>query len=390
MDPALPQSPQLQIVIIGLSITSSWGNGHATTYRGLMRALSGRGHDVIFLERDTPWYRDHRDLPQPPFGRTFLYDSVAELRETWGRSLRDSDLIILGSYVPEGIEVGRIIQQTARGLIAFYDIDTPVTLAALAAGNCQYLSRDLIPGFDLYLSFTGGPVLRRIEQQLGARAAHPLYCGVDPQSHSPVVGAPDWDLGYLGTYSADRQPALERLMWAPARLWPEGRFAVAGSLYPDDLGWPENVERIEHIEPSGHATFFAGQRFTLNVTRADMIRWGYSPSVRLFEAAACGVPIITDWWAGLDEFFCPGKEILIARSTDEMLSHLQHLPEARRRELARNARSRILCCHTAEHRAATLASYIAEIRNGRERVGRFPGRRSEAMRRRPVTGLSLL
>ena len=232
MIPAFPdRSSRLRIVILGLSITSSWGNGHATTYRGLMRALSGRGHEVIFLERDTPWYRDHRDLPHPPFGVTYLYDSVSELQEQWSSTLRDADLVIVGSYVPDGIEVGRFVQRTARGLVAFYDIDTPVTLAAIAAGNCQYLSTDLIPGFDLYLSFTGGQVLRRIEEEFGARAARALYCGVDPECHSPTAGVPDWDLGYLGTYSADRQLTLERLLCAPARRWAEGscrrRFVVS-------------------------------------------------------------------------------------------------------------------------------------------------------------------
>ena len=380
-------SSRLRIVILGLSITSSWGNGHATTYRGLMRALSGRGHEVMFLERDTPWYRDHRDLPHPPFGLTCLYDSVSELREQWSSALRDADLVIVGSYVPDGIEVGRFVQRTVRGLIAFYDIDTPVTLAAVAAGNCQYLSADLIPGFDLYLSFTGGPVLRRIEEEFGARMARALYCGVDPDCHSPAAGAPDWDLGYLGTYSADRQPTLERLLCAPARRWAEGSFAVAGSLYPENLTWPGNLERIEHIEPGGHATFFARQRFTLNVTRADMIRSGYSPSVRLFEAAACGVPIISDWWTGLDEFFRPGREILVARNSEEVLFYLREMPEERRLKLAGDARARALACHTAEHRAAALESYVAEVWHRKKSPGRSVTRRSAA-HHTPTAGAS--
>src|SRR5438876_959164 len=248
MSPVIPPPPEkLRIVILGLSITSSWGNGHATTYRGLMRALSGRGHEVLFLERDTSWYRSHRDLSQPPFGTTRLYDSVGELRERWRGSLRDADLVILGSYVPDGIAVAELVQRTAAGLVAFYDIDTPVTLASLAAETCDYLSADLIPGFDLYLSFTGGPVLRRIERQYGARAARALYCSVDPDCHRPYSVEAEWDLGYLGTYSTDRQPILDQLMCAPARRWPQGRFAVAGSLYPPDLAWPDNLDRIEHI-----------------------------------------------------------------------------------------------------------------------------------------------
>ena len=367
MHEALAPSPKLNIVILGLSITSSWGNGHATTYRGLMRALWRRGHSVLFLERDMPWYRDHRDLTEPPYGRTFLYHDIEELQDQWSNAVLAADLVVVGSYVPDGIEVGRFVQRTARGLIAFYDIDTPVTLAAVADGRCAYLTAALIPGFDLYLSFTGGPILRRIEDEFGAFAARALYCGVDPESHRPTSCLPCWDLGYLGTFSADRQPMLDRLLCGPARLWQQGRFAVAGSLYPPDLTWPGNVERIEHIKPGGHASFFARQRFTLNVTRADMLRCGYSPSVRLFEAAACGVPIISDWWPGLEDFFSPGSQLLIANSADEALHYLRELPEGRRLEIAREARSNVLARHTADHRAATLESYVGEIQAAKRR-----------------------
>ncbi len=359
---ALPPVDRLRIVILGLSITSSWGNGHATTYRGLLRALCRRGHQVLFLERDAPWYRDHRDLPQPPFGATRLYDSLAELRERWSGALREADLAIVGSYVPDGIAVAELVLRTAGGLVAYYDIDTPVTVAALAAKRCEYLAAELIPGFDLYLSFTGGPLLRRIEDEFGARAARALYCSVDPDCHRPASVPPNWDLGYLGTYSADRQPTLDRLIGAPARLWPQGRFAVAGSLYPHELEWPANLDRIDHIDPGRHAGFYARQRFTLNVTRADMVRCGYSPSVRLFEAAACGVPIITDWWPGLDEFFRPGREILVVRDADEVLHCLRTLPEAERLRIAGNARERVLSRHTALHRACALEAYVAEAR----------------------------
>ena len=355
-------SAPLHFVFFGLSITSSWGNGHATTYRSLMRALCHRGHDVLFLERDMPWYRNHRDLPQPPFGTTRLYGSVAELQERWRSSLGDADLVIVGSYVPDGIAVGQLVQRTAAGLVAFYDIDTPVTVAALAANSCDYLTAELIPGFDLYLSFTGGPMLRYIERRYGAPMARALYCSVDPDCHRPDATETKWDLAYLGTYSADRQPVLDRLICGPARRWPQGRFAVAGSLYPPVLVWPGNLDRIEHIAPGRHAMFFAQQRFTLNATRIDMIRCGYSPSVRLFEAAASGVPIISDWWPGLDEFFQPGREILIASQAEQVLCFLRELPEKQRLWIARRARERVLGHHTAGHRAAALESYIEEAR----------------------------
>jgi len=355
----------MRIVFLGLSITSSWGNGHATTYRGLVRELAGLGHDVLFLERDVPWYANQRDLPRPPYGRTELYASRADLEARFTEDVREAALIVVGSYVPEGVEVGAWVQRTARGVTAFYDIDTPVTLAKLARGDFEYLSPELIPGYALYLSFTGGPMLEHIERELGSPAARPLYCSVDPELYLPTARAPDWDLGYLGTYSDDRQPVLDTLMLEAARRWSEGRFVVAGPQYPAALVWPGNVQRIEHLPPPEHATFYNAQRFTLNVTRADMVRAGYSPSVRLFEAAACGVPIISDAWEGLETFFTPGSEIFIARSPEETLGYLRELPDAERRQAGTRARERVLKEHTARHRALTLIQYVNTLRGVR-------------------------
>lgn len=359
-----PVSRPLSIVILGLSVTSSWGNGHATTYRALMRALHRRGHRVLFLERDKPWYAANRDLPQPPFGTTRLYGGLSELDFRWRETVREADLVVVGSFVPEGVEVCRWVQRSAGGVTAFYDIDTPVTLAGLGGGTCEYLRPDLIPGFDLYLSFTGGPTLERLECEFGARRARPLYCSVDPENYYPSPVTPVWSLGYLGTYSADRQPTLGRLLVEPARRAPGSRFAVAGSRYPDDLAWPENVRRIDHLPPFEHRAFYNAQRFTLNVTRADMVAAGWSPSVRLFEAAACGVPIISDAWAGLDALLRPGEEIVVAGSGDEVLDALFGMTETERRRLGQAARRRVLAHHTADHRAAELEGYLAEVLDG--------------------------
>ena len=351
----------MRIVILGLTITSSWGNGHATTYRGLVRGLARRGHQVLFLERDKPWYAGNRDMPAPPWAETRLYAGLDELAGRWSAAVAAADLVVVGSYVPDGIAVGAWAQRTAAGTVAFYDIDTPVTLAALADGMCEYLTPELLRGFDLYLSFTGGPTLRHLEDVLGARAARALYCSADPEVYRPDPAArPDVDLGYLGTYSPDRQPAVDALLCQPARAWPEGRFVVAGPLYPAGIGWPPNVARVEHLPPDEHRAFYAGQRFTLNVTRADMVRRGYSPSVRLFEAACCGVPIISDWWEGLDTLFVPGEEILIARDADDVLQALRAMPEGRRQDIADAARVRVLGAHTGDHRAAELEGYAAE------------------------------
>jgi spore maturation protein CgeB len=352
-------SSGLDIVLLGLSITSSWGNGHAVTYRGLVRELSRRGHRVLFLEREVPWYADNRDLPRPPWGRTELYRNLPELTDRFGRDVAAADLVVVGSYVPEGVAVGEWVVSAATGLKAFYDIDTPVTLARLARDDCDYLSRALVPRFDLYLSFTGGPTLERLERELGARAARAFYCSVDAEQYRPEPHPALWDLGYLGTYGEDRQPALDRLLLEPARRWREGRFVVAGPQYPREVRWPPNVARIEHLAPPQHVSFYNAQRFTLNVTRRDMVEAGWSPSVRLFEAAACGTPVVSDVWDGLETVFTPGEEILLARTPEEALELVRALPEEERLAIGAAARARVLREHTAAHRARQLEELVA-------------------------------
>lgn len=351
----------LDIVILGLSITSSWGNGHATTFRALVRALSARGHNVSFLERDMPWYAENRDLPNPPYGLTQLYKSVAELKRKFSRRVTNADLCIVGSYVPDGVEIGNWVIRTCRGVKAFYDIDTPVTLARLENGDAEYLTPRLVRRYDLYLSFTGGPVLRKIERELGSPMARALYCSVDPKLYFPENGKSRWHLGYMGTYSIDRQASLEQLLIEPARRSRSLRTVVAGPMYPRELSWPANVERIEHLAPSAHRHFYNSQRFTLNLTRADMRAAGFSPSVRLFEAAACATPIISDYWPGLETFFNLETELLTASSANEVLDYLKQIPEKDRRAIGERGRLRVLAEHTSERRVIELEEYVAEV-----------------------------
>ena len=351
----------MNIVILGLSITSSWGNGHATTFRGLVRELVARGHDVLFLERDVPWYASNRDLPNPPWGQTRLYRDLDELKTVYAPNVREADLVIVGSYVPDGIEVGAWAINHVGGVAAFYDIDTPVTLAKLERGDYEYLSPDLIPRYDAYLSFSGGPTLQTLEQKWGSPCARAFYCSVDETAYFPEATTQKWDLGYLGTYSDDRQPPLEKLLIEPARRWEDGRFCVAGPQYPAQIAWPLNVNRIEHLPPAQHRAFYNAQRFTLNITRTDMIRAGYSPSVRLFEAAACGVPIISDYWDGLNDFFEIGREILVAHSADDTLRYLRETSDEQRLEIGAAARAKVLGAHTAAHRARDLEALSREL-----------------------------
>jgi spore maturation protein CgeB len=360
----------LNIVVLGLSITSSWGNGHATTYRALVRELARRGHQVLFLERDVPWYAGHRDMPEPPFGRTVLYADLDELQRVHGHAVATADLVIVGSFVPDGVAVGDWVQAQAPGHCAFYDIDTPVTLAGLARGGTPYLEARQIAGYDLYLSFTGGPTLARLEREFGSPAARVLYCSVDPALYYPDQGAVTQhervDLGYMGTYSVDRQPTLDALLVRSAQAWPEGRFEVAGAQYPPDMAWPANVRYTAHLPPVRHRAFYNRQRFTLNVTRADMIEAGWSPSVRIFEAAACGTPIISDSWSGIDSLLTPGVEIFLAETHAEVLRLLRGMSEEDRRAVGERARLRILANHTAAHRACELEGHARELLRSHE------------------------
>lgn len=351
----------LRIVVLGLSITSSWGNGHATTYRSLLRALGERGHDVLFLERDAPWYARHRDLTEVPYARIALYASLEELDQHFTSAVRDADLVLVGSYVPDGIAIGDWVTRTAHGAAAFYDIDTPVTLAAVEDGTCAYLTRALIPRYAMYLSFTGGPTLTRLELELGSPRALALYCSVDAAVYGPELRPARWDLGYMGTYADDRQAALQHLLVEPARREPARRFAVAGPQYPASIEWAPNIDRLEHLPPDRHRAFYNEMAFTLNVTRRHMREAGWSPSVRLFEAAACGVPIISDAWEGIDELFERDHEILIAHDGEDVVRYLTDLGEGERRAIGARARARVQRSHTAAHRATELERYLREL-----------------------------
>ena len=356
----------MKLVVLGLSLSSSWGNGHATTFRALLQAFAERGHDILFLERDVSWYRNQRDLQDPDYCRLEFYSDLTDLAR-WTPDIAAADAVMIGSYVPEGVAVASFVGETADGITAFYDIDTPVTLAKLRKGDFEYLAPHVIPGFDVYLSFTGGPTLNFIEQFYGSPAARALYCSVDADKYRPTDVAQRWDLSYLGTYSDDRQPTVEKLLNAVARALPHRRFCVAGPQYPDGIDWPANVERIDHVPPADHPAFYAASRFTLNVTREDMIAAGWSPSVRLFEAAACATPVLSDVWGGLDSLLEPGREILFAHSTEDVISALENIGVDEARKIGHAARQRVLGGHTARHRAEELERHLADAKVGGER-----------------------
>ena len=351
----------MKIVICGLSITSSWGNGHATTYRALARALHARGHEVTFFERDLEWYASNRDMPEPIFCRTIVYESWREIMARLRQEFDECDVVMVGSYCPDGLNAIEAMLDSNAGVKTFYDIDTPITLAKLESNDAEYLKREQVPGFDLYFSFTGGPMLESLERKYRARRAVPLYCSFDPHSSIKRKTANFvCDLSYMGTYAADRQQTLNDLLCVPAERLPQRKFRVAGPQYPATLKWPRNVERIIHLEPKLHADFYSSSRLTLNITRKLMIEAGYSPSVRLFEAAGYGAAIVSDYWPGLEAFLKPGEEILIANKAADVVAYIERMDDNALRRIGLNAQERVRQEHSSSTRAIEFEKYVAE------------------------------
>jgi spore maturation protein CgeB len=348
----------MKIVFFGLTISSSWGNGHATLLRGLFKALTARHHRIAFFERDVPYYAAHRDFIKMPGVELYLYDDWSEIATKARAVVAESDVAVVTSYCPDGIGATDLVVSSNVNLSVFYDLDTPITLEAVQHGEqLAYIGPRKLADFDLVLSFTGGSALDALRDQLGAKRVVPLFGSVDTHVHHPAPRRPAYeaDLSYLGTYARDRQTVLEDLFIQVARRSPARRFVLGGSKYPIDFPWQQNIWYVQHVPPSAHAAFFCSSSLTLNVTRGAMARMGYCPSGRLFEAAACGVAIVTDEWLGLDTFFEPGVEMLIAHDTNDVIAAMQ-LSNAEIARIARAGRERVLQLHTATQRAAELES----------------------------------
>ncbi|MBV9145231.1 MAG: glycosyltransferase [Acidobacteria bacterium] len=349
----------MKIVIFGLTISSSWGNGHATPYRAITKALHRQGHEVHFFEKDVPYYARHRDFESPDYCSLHLYPNWDSVREFALNIAAESDAVICASFCPEGARIADEVLALSRPVKAFYDLDTPVTLARLESGPLEYLRREQIPEFDLYLSFTGGGTLDELANSWHAKRALPLYGCVDPEVHTRVAVPPQYccDFSYMGTYASDRQAKVETLFLEPARHLPATTFVLAGSMYPRDWQWPANVRRFEHVGVADHSALYSSSRLTLNVTRTEMTPWGYCPSGRFFEAAACGTPIVTDWFEGLDHFFDCSRDLVVANSSEDVIAALMR-PDAELAEMALRARERTLDEHTGDRRARELIAAL--------------------------------
>lgn len=356
----------MKVVIFGLTLSSSWGNGHATIWRGLVQALIRRRHQVVFFEKDVPYYAAHRDLTEISGGQLYLYGDWMEVARRAKPHLEEADVAIVTSYCPDGIAATELVLASPTPWKGFYDLDTPVTLEALRSGRTlSYIGEGGLAGFDIVFSYTGGRALTELQRQLGARHVVPLYGSVDPQVHIPVPSTDQYqcDLSYLGTYAEDRQARLDELFVKTAGRLPERKFLIGGAQYPVDFPWATNIFFARHLPPSEHPAFYSSSKITLNVTRTAMASMGYCPSGRLFEAAACGTPILSDWWEGLDRFFEPGSEILIARTTQEAMAALER-PLGELAKIAKRARERTLAEHTAERRVREFEAALTTASKG--------------------------
>lgn len=352
----------MKLVVFGLSISSSCGNGHATLWRGLCRALHAMGHDIVFYERDLPLYASNRDLLDPPYCEFVLYDDFGSIRERAAADVATAGAAVVTSYFPDALAASELVIGSSCRARVFYDLDTPVTLERLAAGKpIAYVGPRGYADFDLVLSFTGGAAVDALVSQLGAKLARPLYGCVDPDTHFPAH-VPAWscDCSYLGTYSSDRQPAVDSLFVEPARRLQNKPFILGGSMYPPEVVLPPNVRHVEHVAPPEHSAFYGSSSFTVNVTRGAMAKYGFCPSERLFEAAACGTPILTDAWEGLERFFEPGREIVVVTSSEDVERALG-MSGGDRARIATAARRRVLARHTATTRAHELATILADV-----------------------------
>lgn len=361
----------MHIIIFGLTVSSSWGNGHATLWRGLLKAMSRRRHIVTFYERDVPYYASTRDGWEPPAGiRLRLFASFESIRPEVIGELAAADVALITSYCSDGPEVSRLMLDSSAPLRLFYDLDTPVTLDALRTGApIPYLPLQGLSEFDAVLSYTGGRALRELQTRLGARAVAPFYGWADPETHFHVTPREEYRsaLSYLGTYAADRQPALEELFIRPARQLPQERFLIGGAQYPEDFPWGHNIFFVRHIPPPLHPAFLSSSRATLNVTRRAMAEYGFCPSGRIFEAAACGTPLLSDLWDGLDTFLTPGTEILPVSSREDVINALS-LSDGELDRVADAALSRVIAHHTSECRVAEFESICQRAASGELRA----------------------
>jgi spore maturation protein CgeB len=353
----------MKLCIFGHTISSSWDNRHASVWRGLCRSLARLGHRVVFFERDHPQLAAQRDVPSPEGCDLRIYRDWDEVRANAARELADSDAGLITTRCRDARAVTDLLLDAELAVAAFYDLEAPQTLARRRANlPVEHIGDEGYAPYDLVLSSAGGAVPREMVEVLGARRVATLFEGVDPAVHQPDGPVAEFTAraSFLGAYSHDLHGILDRLFFEPSRRLSEVRFALGGGGVPDSLLLPTNLRRFGPIAPQLQASFYCSSRITVNVTPDEMARAGHCPSGRMFAAAGCGIPVLTDAWDGIEVFFEPGREIFVARSTEEAVEVLC-LPDQELARVGRAARDRAMSEHTAEARARRLVDLFTEV-----------------------------
>ena len=354
----------MNICFFGSSLVSSYWNGAATYYRGILKEIAALGHTITFYEPNALQRQAHRDIDDPPWARVVVYPATSE---GWQRALanaaRAADLLVKASGV--GVfdtELDRaVVEISSPAMRLYWDVDAPATLDALAA-DLQHHLHAAIPRFDLVLTYGGGDKVVRAYRAAGAHDCVPIYNALDPDTHHPAMPRPEFacDLSLLANRLPDRERRIEQFFIDVADRLP-GRSFVLGGAGWETKDTPANIRKAGHVGTAQHNAFFASALATLNVNRDSMARYGFSPPTRVFEAIGAGACLLTDAWEGIDQFLEPGTEVLVAANSEDVAHHLDALDCGRARTIARRARARVLAHHTYRHRARQFRNLIEGI-----------------------------
>jgi spore maturation protein CgeB len=353
----------VRIAFFGSSLVSAYWNGACTYYRGMIRALAARGHDVTFYEPDALDRQRHRDIADPEWARIVVYEVPDDLtvRRVVARAAARADAVVKASGVgvyDDVLEDAVLDSRRPETLAIFWDVDAPATLSRLE-GDLRDPLRALVPDYDLILTYGGGERVVGRYRSLGARRCVPIYNALDPDTHHPVPGDDRYraDLSALVNRLPDREARVEEFFFSAVDALPERSFVLAGAGWQDRVGAP-NVRYLGHLPPGEHNAFNCSPLAVLNVTRASMVTNGWSPATRVFEAAGAGACLLSDAWEGLEEFLEPGLEVIACRSATDVIEALSGLDRHTARQIGARARERILEEHTYAHRAQQFDAVI--------------------------------
>lgn len=349
---------RLRIAFFGSSLVSSYWNGAATYYRGIIKALANKGNHITFYEPDAFERQQHRDIEDPPWAKVVVYEATEAAAAKALESTRGADIVIKASGVgvlDAWLEQAVLTLQNPSTLVLFWDVDAPATLERISAHPNDPFRR-LIPRYDFILTYGGGTPVVNAYKALGAHACHPIYNALDPDTHYPVRPNSRFmaSLSFLGNRLPDREARVEEFFFKVVSQLPHFRFVLGGNGWDDKVGAYDNLKYVNHVYTRDHNAFNCSANAVLNINRDSMARFGYSPTTRVFEAAGCAACLIMDDWEGIDLFLEPEKEVLLARNGDDVTEHLLSLTKYCAKRIGNAARRRILREHTYRHRADTV------------------------------------